>query len=101
LPQPIGRGFKEGSCHLQVGDTFKKPEKAGYLIIMLIIEVVDVRRDAPGGLPLMERQEILGFAYLEERPVAGVQEFPLIRENGGHPIGIVPVNSPGQPEEFP
>ena len=78
LPQPGGRGLKQGIGYLLVLDGLKKAPKAGTRAIVFVMQPVEVSRDAPHRLAIPVGQEILGFADFKEGPPALVQESALL-----------------------
>jgi hypothetical protein len=67
---------------------------------VLIKTAIDLRGDAPDGLPSLERGETRDLSVLQERALLRIERAPVVVEQRGHPERVaLHAQGPGDAQE--
>ena len=96
---PDLRRIEESRGDSSVILTLEEAEEAGAFVMVAILLVVDLSRDAASNVAIAAGQKELNICVLKERVVLRREQLVLQAQEGRHPVGVPSVEAPGQADK--
>lgn len=95
-PQPLFGGLEEGPGRLRIVEALEETEVPGPLPVVLDVIPVGDRRDPADRFAVAEGEEERPFGVFPEGVAAGGEGLFLLPEQGRDPVGVFPIDRPGE-----